>query len=43
MLAEEIKTPKRRRNSPHNWVEKRKKRKKERKNQDGTSIQETEL
>ena len=41
MLAEELKPPKRGRNPPHNWVEQKKKRGK--RNQDGTDIHEREL
>ena len=38
MLAEELKHPKRARNPPHNWLDqKKKKREREKRNQDGTS------
>ena len=45
MLAEELKPPKRARNSAHNWVEQKKKKERERekRNQDGTSILERVL
>ena len=43
MLAEEIKPPKRERNPPYNWVEKKKMRQREKRNQDGTSIPVREL
>ena len=43
MLAEELIPPKRARNSWHNWVEQKKKKEREKRNQDGTSIPKREL